>query len=176
MFYLVPLGLLTIFVFSLGAQSLRSFSRHKLEGFCRRRGAEKRLAVITKRYEQVGAAVNLARLLCLCLFLFGFFIESAITHPRNSSPDTFTVAVLVAVIVSLAGLADFWLPRAIVKLWGTPVVYFGWFLWSTTATLLYPFLVIDRLVTLFFCRLAGHTEDEDAFEEEIRTIVTEGHR
>jgi CBS domain containing-hemolysin-like protein len=36
--------------------------------------------------------------------------------------------------------------------------------------------LIDRLVTLIFCRLAGHTENEDAFEEEIRTIVTEGHR
>jgi CBS domain containing-hemolysin-like protein len=68
------------------------------------------------------------------------------------------------------------LPRAFAKIGGTRFVYSGWFIWKTTATLLFPLLWIDRIVTLFFTRLAGHTEDEDAFEEEIRTIVTEGHR
>jgi CBS domain containing-hemolysin-like protein len=68
------------------------------------------------------------------------------------------------------------LPRAFAKLWGTHFVYFGWFLWRATATLMFPLLLIDRIVILFFSRLAAHTEDEDAFEEEIRGIVTEGHR
>jgi len=171
MFYLIPLGLLVIFVFSLGARSLKSFSRHKLEGFCRRRGAEKRLAVIVKQYEDVGAAVSLARLLCISLFLILLFCV------ESTDELTFgTLFLFFCIVVSLVLFTDFWLPRAIVKLWATHVVYFGWFLWSATATVLYPLLVIDRIVTLFFCRLAGHTEDEDAFEEEIRTIVTEGHR
>ena len=171
MLYLVPPGLLAIFVFSLGARSLKSYSRHKLEGFCRRRSAEKRLAVILKHYEDVGTAVSLARLLCIALLLIGSFF---IVEPASE----FHVGTLFvfAVIVSLIILADFWLPRALVKFWGIPFVYFGWFFWNTTATLLYPILLIDRLVTLFFYRLAGHVEDEDAFEEEIRTIVTEGHR
>ena len=173
MFYLVPLGLLVIFVFSLGAKSLRSFSRHKLEGFRRRHGAEKRLVVILKQHEGIGAAVDLARLLCMSLVLLGSVLYQPIS-PEDS--PVFSVVALVTTIVFLVILADFWLPRAVVKLWGTPIVYYGWFLWSTTATLIYPLLVIDRIVTLFFCRLAGHTEDEDAFEEEIRTIVTEGHR
>jgi len=171
MFYLIPLGLLVIFVFSLGARSLKAFSRHKLEGFCRRRGSEKRLAVIVKQYEDVGAAVSLARLLCISLFLIILFF-----CVRSVDEIPFGTLLYFGVVVFFIVLADFWLPRAIVKLWAIHVVYFGWFLWSATATLLYPLLVIDRIVTLFFCRLAGHTEDEDAFEEEIRTIVTEGHR
>ena len=169
MFYLIPLGLLVIFVFSLGSRSLKSFSRHKLEVFCRRRGAEKRLAVIIKKHEDVGAAVNLALLLCICFFLFGLFLFDL---PKDMPHKV----LFFGIIALLVMLADFWLPRAIVKLWGTPIVYFGWFLWNATATLLHPLLLIDRIVILFFCRLAGHTEDEDAFEEEIRTIVTEGHR
>ena len=175
MFYLVPLGLL-LFIFSLGARSLKSFSRHKLERFCRRRGAEERLAVILKQHEDFGAAVSLARLLCIVLFLLGFFFESAGFYLHSEPPDTFTAAALVVGIVLLVMFIDFWLPRALVKLWGTPLVYFGWFLWSFTAILLTPLRLIDRGVTLFFCRLAGYAEDEDAFEEEIRTIVTEGHR
>ena len=170
MFYLIPLGLLIIFVFSLGALALKSFSRYRLEEFCRRRGAEKCLAVIVKRHEDVGVAVGLARLLCVCVFLIVSFISVEI--PQGSTHFILFFGILVSLVV----LADTWLPRAIVKLGGYSVVYFGWFLWSATATLLSPLLLIDRITTLFFCRLADYTEDEDAFEEEIRTIVTEGHR
>jgi CBS domain containing-hemolysin-like protein len=171
MFYLVPLGLLVIFVFSLGARALKSFSRHKLEELCRRRNAEQRLAVIVKQYEDVATAVSLARILCIPLFLIGFvwYIESL------ASENTSQITALVA-IVPLIIFAEFWLPRACAKLWGTPCVYVGWFLWRTTTTVLYPLLLIDRFTTLFFSRLAGYTEKEDAFEEEIRGIVTEGHR
>ncbi|MCL2709702.1 MAG: hemolysin family protein [Planctomycetaceae bacterium] len=179
MFNLVPLGFFVIFIFSLGARSLKSFSRHKLERFCRRRGAEERLAVILKQHEDVGVAVSLARLLCISLFLVGFFFYEKIPPAPPESlhqESALVVSVFFAVIIFCVVLADFWLPRAFVKLWGTPIVYFGWFLWSTTKTLLYPLLLVDRIITLVYCRLAGYTEDEDAFEEEIRTIVTEGHR
>jgi len=177
MFYLVvPLGLLVIFIFSLGAKSLKSFSRHKLEEFCKRRNAEKRLAVILKKHDNAAAAVSLARTLAVSLFLIGFLVVELF---GDSSPDEtswFKIAVGVAAVLFFIVSAEFWLPRAFAKLWGTPLVYYGWLLWGNTTTLLSPLIGIDRLVTLFFCRLAGHTEDEDAFEEEIRTIVTEGHR
>jgi len=165
MFTLVPLGLLVIFIFSLGTRSLQSFARHKLEELCRRRNADKRLAVILKQHEEVAAAVSLARIFCIPLFLVILFVL------EKEVPLTIKVAIVPLII-----LAEFWLPRAFAKLWGTPFVYYGWFLWRTTATLMYPLLLIDRLITLFFSRLAAHTEDTDAFEEEIRGIVTEGHR
>jgi len=175
MFYLVPLGLLVIFVFSLGARSLKSFARHKLEELCRKRNAEKRLADILKNHEKAAAAVSLARILCVPPFVFLLVIMvSQIFQFGHSVPEA--LVITITVVGPLMMLADFWLPRALTKLWATPLVYYGWFLWSKTAFFLYPLLVIDRLVTLFFCRLAGYAEDEDAFEEEIRTIVTEGHR
>jgi len=171
MFYLVPLGLLVIFVFSLGARALRSFSRHKLEEFCRRRNADKRLAEIVKQHEDVAAAVSLARLLSVPLFLIGFVWHIDSLYSENTSQITALGGIVLLII-----FAEFWLPRAFAKLWDTPCVYYGWFLWRTAMKVLYPLLVIDHITTLFFCRLAGHTEKEDAFEEEIRGIVTEGHR
>jgi len=166
MFTFVPLGLLVIFIFSLGARSLKSFARHKLEEFCRHRNADTLLATILKQHEDVGAAVSLARILCIPLLLVTLFVLE-----KEAVPLTMIVA-----IVPLIVLAEFWLPRAFAKLWGTHFVYFGWFFWRATATMMFPFLLIDRMVTLFFSRLAAHTDNEDAFEEEIRTIVTEGHR
>ena len=44
---------------------------------------------------------------------------------------------------------------------------------------MYPLELVFRFFDLFFQRLAGHhggTSDEEQFEDEIRTIVTEGHR
>ena len=179
MFYIVPLGLLVILVFSLGTRSLKLFSRHKLERFCRHRNAEQRLAVILKQHEEVGAAVSLARILCISLLLFGFYFYGDI-HPTTpnklSEENVFVVSVFFALIVLCVVAVDFWLPRALIKFGGTHIVYFGWFLWSATAWLLHPLLFIDRFFTLIFCRIAGHIEGADAFEEEIRTIVTEGHR
>jgi CBS domain containing-hemolysin-like protein len=204
MFYLVPLGLLVIFVFSLGARSLKSFTRHKLEDFCKRRNAEKKLAVIVKQHEDVAAAVSIARMLSVILFLiyiitFEFtpqagnywfnspmvqFAPTQYTSMQDTGKDSGTNLTLqiriftaVASIVLQVMLVDFWLPRACAKLWSVFFVYYGWFLWRTTATLLYPLLMIDRMTTVFFCRLAAHTEEiEDAFEEEFLTIVNEGHR
>jgi CBS domain containing-hemolysin-like protein len=171
MFTLIPLGLLVIFVFALGARSLKSFARHKLEEFCRYRNIEKHLAVIVKQHEEVAVAVSLARILCIPLLVMAFTFEVVVPLDALSS-QIITITIIVFLII----LAEFWLPRVCAKLWGTYVVYYGWFFWRITATLLYPLLLIDRIITLFFCRLAGHTENQDAFEEEIRTIVTEGHR
>ena len=176
MFYLIPLGLLVMFVFSLGTRSLKSFARHKLEEFCRRRNTEGKLANILKKHEDAVAAVGMARILCLIVFSYVVLVNLPTVLYPSIKDGYRDFAIVWFFGIPLILFADFWLPRAFAKLWGTPLVYFGWFLWRTTAFLLYPLLVIDRLVTLFFCRLADHTEDEDAFEEEIRTIVTEGHR
>ena len=176
MFYLVPLGLLVIFIFSLGAKSLKSFSRHKLEDFCKRRNAEKRLSTILKNHDNAAAAASLARTLAVSLCLIGLLVIEPPSGFSTEETSWINVAVGIAVILFFIIFAEFWLPRAFAKLWGTPLVYYGWFLWGNTAMLLYPLLIIDRITTLFFCRLADYTEDEDAFEEEIRTIVTEGHR
>jgi len=178
--YFIPLGLLIIFVFSLGARSLKSFPRHKLEEFCRRRGAEKKLSAIVKQHEDVASAVSIARTLSVSLFLIIFFISELLLRDTADSiswSEIIIPATVIAILLMfLIMLADFWLPRALVKIWSIQIVYYGWFFWKNTAFCLYPLLWIDRITTLFFCRLAGYTESEDAFEEEIRTIVTEGHR
>ena len=164
--YLIPLGLLVIFVFSLGARSLKSFAQHKFRRFLQTPQCRKKLDAIIKQHEDVAAAVSLARILSVAFFLIGFA-----SYFNRESP-----VVSLITIVPLVIFAEFWLPRALEKLWSVPVVYYGWFVWKQTAFFLYPLLLVDYLITLFFSRLAGHTEDEDAFEEEIRVIVSEGQR
>ncbi len=85
---------------------------------------------------------------------------------------------LLGAIFSLL-VCEYWLARAISKLWGTHFVYYTWPIWRLCAVLLYPLILMDVFFNELFHRLAGKTGgagDEEAFEEEIRTMVTEGHR
>jgi CBS domain containing-hemolysin-like protein len=172
--YLILLGLVLICIVSIGSRSLKSFSRHQLEDFCRRRGAENRLSRILKEYDHVAAAAGMLRILLATVLVMAAVFE---LNPKRESLTDWIVLILIASPILLC--VEFWLPRAVAKLWGTSFVYFTWSLWYCLAVLLFPLTLVDRFFNVFFHRLAGQTEetdDEEAFEDEIRTMVTEGHR
>ncbi|MDR2756639.1 MAG: hemolysin family protein [Planctomycetaceae bacterium] len=172
--YLILLGLVLICIVSIGARALKSFSRHQLEEFCQRRGAETRLSLILKEYDRVAAAAGMLQILLATVLVA---VTVFVWNPKHEVLTDWIVLILIASLILLC--VEFWLPRAVAKLWGTSFVYFTWSLWSCLAVLLFPFTLIDRFFNVFFLRLAGQTEetdDEEAFEDEIRTMVTEGHR
>ncbi|MDR1962625.1 MAG: hemolysin family protein [Planctomycetaceae bacterium] len=171
--FLIFLGLFLICLVSVGSRSLKSFSRHKLEDVCRRRGAEDRLGRILKEYERVAAAAGMMRIVLTTVFVLATVFALA----PEQELLTWVGFILIAVLVLLC--VEFWLPRAVSKLWGTSFVYFTWTFWYCLSVLLFPLTLIDRFFNVFFHRLAGLTEEtdeEEAFEDEIRTMVTEGHR
>ncbi|MDR0703865.1 MAG: hemolysin family protein [Planctomycetaceae bacterium] len=172
--YIILLGLVLICIVSIGSRSLKSFSRHQLEDFCWRRGAETRLSRILKEYDHVAAAAGMLRILLATALITAIVFE---WNPKREVVTDWIILILVASLTLLC--VEFWLPRAVSKLWGTSFVYFTWPLWSFLAMPLFPLTLMDRFFNVFFHRLAGKTEetdDEEAFEDEIRTMVTEGHR
>lgn len=184
MFELILVGLFLVCFASCGAQALTTFSRHRLEELCEKYRTPKRLGVILKNYERVASAAAALRVILaqsvVVYLVLGVFARMVNEPGRiDFYPDGID-AVKLNLLGSLLLLAAIiWVPFPLVKLWGTPFVYFTWPLWHLTAFVLYPLELVNRFVKAIFCRLAGYTADEseeDAFEEEIRTIVTEGHR
>jgi CBS domain containing-hemolysin-like protein len=174
--YFIIVSLVLLCLSSIGSRALKSFSRHKLEDFCHRSGAEKRLGQILKEYEWVSASTGMFRLLCLTVILIVIASVFRFAPAGSLSVNAIGLTIIAAFIVLFI---TFWMPRAVVKLWGTHFVYYTWSFWRFLSVLLFPLYLIDRFVSIFFHRLAGQTEetdDEEAFEDEIRTIVTEGHR
>lgn len=161
---------------SIGTQSLDSFSRHKLDDFCRRNEAERKLAQILKGYERAVAVAGMLRLILSVIFVtvavHWFYPSVSIQESRMRYVDW----TLFTAVLSLLLLFGFCFARAMTHLYGTYFVYYTWQFWQMLSVLLYPLSLADRFFDVFFCRLAGKTDDDDAFEEEIRTIVTEGHR
>ncbi len=172
-------GLVLVCFTAIGARSLKSFSRHQLEDRCHRRGAEKRLGQILKEYERVSTTAGMARMLCATILVLGTVFS--LLHSQRLAADAPAkdwIILALAVTASLL-LAEFWIARPISKLWGTGFAYYTWPLWRSLVLPLYPLVLIDHFFGVLFFRLAGRSEEideEEAFEDEIRTMVTEGHR
>lgn len=160
-----------------GARALAEFSRHELEEICRRRKRPQRLGQILRGYERAALAAETLELLavgglaaCVTVWLDPGEIGrlSALAAVGKVAAALFTLLA-----------AAVWIPFAVVRLWASPLVYFTWPLWRLVALVLSPLVLGARFADAVFHRLAGRQPeqpDEDSFEEEIRTIVTEGHR
>ena len=86
-------------------------------------------------------------------------------------------ALLAGILLVLA--ANLWLPRTFSRLWADPFLFFAWPLLWGASFLLVPLALLAHLVDVALHRLAGRSlpvPDEESFEEDIRTIVSEGHR
>ncbi len=178
MFYLTLLGLVLVGISSLAARSLKSFSRHDLEELCEKRKTTEKFNRILKEYERTAASVGMFRVLCTSAVLICavFWLDPTLSARLFANWEN--IAILAGAVVGLLAV-EIWLPRALSRLWGTGFVYHTWSIWRFLAVLFYPLDLADRFVDVFFHRLAGKqhdTDGEEAFEDEIRTIVTEGHR
>ncbi len=186
MIYLAVLGLALVFFSSLCVVSFREFSRHQLEDLCQWWGKDTRLGRILKTYERMAVSAETFRVIfAVVTFVSGFSAVlpyfSQLRLLDVESPWAYSVEfvgfVLLGTLVML--FAAVWIPSAVADLWGTPIVFYTFPLWEVLTTLLYPLELVHVFFQMFFQRLAGHrpgTSDEEQFEEEIRTIVTEGHR
>ena len=160
MFWLALAGLLLTCLAAIGARSLAEFSPHELKEICRRRKTPDRLGQILRRRDQ-GA--------------FWIWVQWQAEGPPGWA---LRASWLAAGAVALLAV-EIWIPWSVVRLWAAPFLYHTWTLWLGVSFLLAPLVLLARFVDAVVHRLAGRTPeqpDEESFEDDIRTIVTEGHR
>lgn len=178
-FWLTLAGMALTCLAAIGAKSLTVFSRHELEEICRRRGKPLRLGQILKRYEQVGLAAETLQVVgTAAVILCGTFWVWLESHERVAA-DWRILAAGIAVGSLLLLAVEIWIPWAVARLWSAAFVYYSWPLWQNVYVLLTPLILGAKFFDAVFHRLAGRLPEEpneESFEDEIRTIVTEGHR
>jgi CBS domain containing-hemolysin-like protein len=164
---------------AVAARSLHSFSRHELEEICQRRNAPKRVADILHHHESVALGVEMVVVLMVAISIGGGFlwvwqaIESAQTRP-------WLVFTLTVIVLGLAtGAATVWIPWSVARVSAARFLYRSWPLWYIVGRVTQPLVWSAHAIDVLLHRAAGRTEqraDEESIEEEIRTIVSEGHR
>ena len=172
----VSLGLTCLAAMS--ARALAEFSPAELEEICRKWNKPDRLGHVLRWREQVGLAMQSLRTLALTTTAAtGAIALWQYSQPLDFSVGAWVPVLLVALLSMLA--ANLWLPWTFARLWADPFLFFAWpVLWGVSF-LLVPSALLAHVVDVALHRLAGRklrVPDEDSFEEDIRTIVTEGHR
>ena len=178
-FWLAVAGLVATCVAAIGARSLAEFSRHELGEICRRRNSHDRLGQILRRHDQAGLAAETLQVIATAVLIgAGVFWARQVLHADRIT-DWMLLALIVGVGALLLLAVEIWIPRATARLYAEPILYYTWPFWRALGTLLTPPVLGARFVDTMFHRLAGRVPevpDEESFEDEIRTIVTEGHR
>jgi len=177
-FWLAVIGLTVTFLAAVGARSLGEFSPHELKEICRRHRRADRLGKILRQRDQVALAAETVQVIGTATFLGAgaYWLFS----PQSGLPHGGARLTSIAVAGTLVLLtAKIWIPWAVVRLWAEPFLYYTWTTWRAAAFVLAPLVFVARFVDGLMHRLAGRSSeapDEESFEDDIRTIVSEGHR
>ena len=165
---------------AIGGRILVDFSRRDLDIYCRRHRMGERFAMIMATHDQVALAVDSVRTVSVVVAIASgslYFLQSPTSEPISFG--RFLVFAGSAIFILLMLLH--WIPLATVKLFSAPLLTRTWLLWRTVAVLAFPLTLGVALFSTLLRRASGRPkptdeEGEEAFEDEIRAIVTSGMR
>ena len=178
LFWLAAASLAVVCLAAIAVRALAEFSPHELQEICQRKKSD-RLGEVLRERDRVGLAAEALQAVTTAVFV-GAATAWTLLHPEAEAtpPGWLLASSLVTGIVALLAF-EIWIPRAVVQLWAEPFLFHTWPVWRMLSFALSPLAFGARLVDALLHRLAGRTReepDEESFEEDIRTIVTEGHR
>lgn len=177
--WLIVGGLAATCFAGVGARALRDFSRHDLEEVCRRRKRQEVFAEILRLHDRIAQGVeNLVALLSTLLVVAATYWVG-FSDTAGARPGWGVLALDTLAFGAILSATVLWIPWAISELWAAPFLARTWRLWHALGTLMRPLVWGAAAVDVVLHRLAGRQRElptEEHIEEEIRTIVTEGHR
>ncbi|WP_145058561.1 hemolysin family protein [Adhaeretor mobilis] len=164
---------------NFGYRSLREFSRHELEEICHRRERGERLGQILRLHEQVAIGVETLAALFTSLALVAGTAWAAERWQIAPGESWIRLLSVAGGLGLLLVLARTWGPWPLSRVFAEKFLFNTWPLWRALAALASPLTLVARVCDTVLHRLVGQEPqviDEQAIEEEIRTIVSEGHR
>ncbi|MEE3372535.1 MAG: hemolysin family protein [Planctomycetota bacterium] len=160
-----------------GARVLRDFSRRRLELICRRYQRRDLFHEIITRCESVALGAQSLRLLATACFLISAAC-AMLSGVSSGTPALNHVFLLILSTTLLLSAATTWVPSAVTRLWSARFLWHTWRFWKILAYMMLPLTSGGFIVDAILRRLADQPltadQEEEAFEEEIRTMVTAG--
>jgi CBS domain containing-hemolysin-like protein len=164
---------------AIAVRSLQLFSRSELEEIAQAHQAPERFADILRHHESVALGVGMvvAVLLAVSVSAGAIWAWNYYALAEESPWIEFALAAVILSLVSAATIV--WLPWSFARIAAARFLYRTWPLWRALGRLALPLVWTARAVDHLLHRITGRRPphaDEDSIEEEIRTIVSEGHR
>jgi CBS domain containing-hemolysin-like protein len=177
--WIAVIGLLATCFAAIAARSLHSFSRYELEQICQLREQPEKFAEILKHHETIALGVEIVTMLLAALSVAAGALWTWQTFAIEYSQPWVVFLVAAAVLGLLVGVATVWVPWSIARIGAAQFLHSTWPLWRSVGQIARPLVWCAHLLDALLYRVLGRGEeraDEESIEEEIRTIVSEGHR
>lgn len=182
LYIIAAICLVSTFAASWAARSMHAFSRSRLEELCRQRNRREMLGEILLRHEQTASALDCLAVVLALLTVLCFVSAHWLRHLQGAASEPVgAVAWAIDLVICVVALlfARLWLPEALAQLWAEPLLARTWPLWVFVGAFARPLAIGGELLSKVLHRLAGRPlpiPSVATIEDEIRTIVTEGHR
>ncbi len=175
---LAAIGTLITGFAATASKALQDFSRRELEVYARRRGRTDKFGSILDGYEQAELGLESLQIVGTAILTLSLVTMAAGLYGSLSMLTGYQFTAFAAV-TSLALLAvTAWIPEAVIALWTAPFIYHSWPLLQMITWAIWPLTLGVKVVGALFRRLADRPEpeedEEEAFEDEILSVVTEG--
>ncbi len=165
--------------FSIGTRVLRGFSRHDLRELCEEREDVGLFGEVLRSHDRVALGLDILLVIATTTFIVSSVAWAWGGVGQLVPTDWATVvghALLLGLILVFIRVAVPWTTS---RLFSAHVLYHCWPLFGMLAVIASPIVGFAQLLDTVLHRVVGRTApqlDEESLEEEIRSIVTEGHR
>ena len=162
------------FVTATATKVLTELSWHELQEYCR-------LRKLTDLFDEIHDQADSVALSTEALQIIGVMATvwstAALTPLMNEQTSWLTSTLIVGGLWLVLLAAVLWIPREIAERWGPPFLIYTWIFWRAADRILYPLHFLASGVHFVLRRLDARPTDpseEEALEDEILSIVTEG--
>jgi len=162
---------------SIGSLVLNEIAWHDLEDYCKNRQKPKRFSDIFELRDQMEIGCGLLHLIATVVLATSMFFF-LLRYRQTSAPsdwDMLTYGLLLGLALLLT---NHWIPWAVTRISAVPFLYRTWRFWAVISLLGWPLVIGRRIFEELFSRASGNEEpeetEEEAFEEEILSMVSEG--
>ena len=161
---------------SIGSLVLNEIAWHDLEDYCKNRQKPKRFSDIFELRDQMEVGCGLLQLIATVVLATSMFF--LLNQRQASAASGFEILTYGVLLGFALLLTNHWIPWAVTRISAVPFLYRTWRFWGVISLLGWPLVVGRQIFEELFSRASGNEEpeesEEEAFEEEILSMVSEG--
>ena len=176
-FWIMFFSMVAMTICGAAQQVIHEISWHDLEEYCNRKRRNQTFSRIIDMRDEIALGTLMAQMIATAIFvccLIFLFLDNR----GPMSLDGSTLWAIIGTSIFCLILLNSWIPWAIAHAAAEPFLFQTWRIWWLVAGMAWPLTVGAKLMSAFFFRARGkRVEDEDeeeAFEDEILSMVSEG--
>ncbi len=176
---IVLAGVVSSTLAATAAQVLHEFARHELELYCQRRQRREWFDVIIRNREKFALGAEALQMFGISLIVFGG-LYLLLKNVAIGSVDAYPAVAGVLVLTLALLVCNSWIPWGVAHFASAPFLFHTWRFWWLIAVITWPVTIGVRLFSTMAQRISGQgpidEDEEQIFQEEIRSMASEGER